>query len=666
LNNQNAVNIIDIVATDFKRGTQSVKQLQLQGRGKITDHTLTLDLAIPKASLLLQLTGNFDPKKQQWQGQVYQLKTISEDVGTWQLPAPTALTLSKIQVQLATLCLQNQPAKICTAFNWQKGNTDLQLKLEKLPLNLAKPFFPPDFDLEGMVEGELISTVHSDNSLLAEVMLNFSSGKIKTKLVEETLHYQGGTLQFKINPNDGLTTQLELSLLKQSTIKGNLHLPNFTRLMPTGEQPLQGKMQIILNDLDVLPLLIPYIENPKGMVDTSLEVGGTLTHPLFKGKVQIKQVAVDLPEQGLAIKDLNVAVVANGRENLQVEASLRSGEGLLKLAGTVQLLSATDWKTQLRLTGNRAEVINIPSVWALASPELDMMMTPEQVKVTGSVFIPEAVITLSKAPSGSAILSEDITIVNSKTPTIEQQVSEKFAISSKVRLILGEKVTVKGTGFGGRLGGSLVASNQPHQVTTGNGELQILEGFYKAYGQNLQIRRGKIIFAENPIENPALDIRAFRQIKQSSDDDITTGVYIQGNAQSPQVSLYAQPSMDQSNILSYLLLGKPVAQIASNENQILLSALSSIPFGQGEGGTVEKIAQQLGLDKMEVSSERGIEEAALVVGKYLSPRLYISYGIGLFDNSNVLRLRYELTKRLTLETETGTQSGVDLRYTIER
>jgi len=56
----------------------------------------------------------------------------------------------------------------------------------------------------------------------------------------------------------------------------------------------------------------------------------------------------------------------------------------------------------------------------------------------------------------------------------------------------------------------------------------------------------------------------------------------------------------------------------------------------------------------------------LVLGKYLSPGLYVSYGIGLFDGSNVLRMRYELSERLTLETETGIQSGVDLRYTLER
>jgi len=666
LNQSDADNLIDIVATDLKQGNLSVKQVRLQGQGKITNHTLMLHLEIPDDQLLLQLGGNFDLKKQQWQGQLLQLKADSKDFGKWKMPTPTALTLSAVQVELAQLCLQNSPAKLCTIVHWQNGKTDLQVNLEKWSFELIKPFLPPNFHLEGMVEGQFTGTLHPDKTILADSTIRFLPGKVTTSLIEETLPYQGGTLKLQVNPQSGLTTKLELDLLKKSRIQGNLQLPRLSQIILSDTQSLQGEIQIVLNDLYLLPLLVPQVEKPQGTVDAFLTIGGTLTQPLLNGKLQIKQVAIDLPQQGLAIKDFNLAIVADGQKNVQIDASLRSGEGWLKLAGMVQLLSATDWKTQLQLDGERLEVINIPVAWALASPKINITVTPGQVDVTGNLLIPEAVITPLKAPSGAIVVSPDVTIVNSQTSPEEQQFPEKWAISSQVRVTLGEKVTVKGAGFGGRLGGSLVASNKPRQVTTGNGELRILEGFYKAYGQNLQIRQGKIIFAGNPIENPALDILAFRQVKQPLDDAITAGVAIQGNAQSPQLSLYSQPSMDQSNILSYLLLGKPVAQIAGNESQILLNALSSMPFGQGEGGTIEQIRQDLGLDTMEISSEGGVEAAALVVGKYLSPQLYISYGIGLFDNSNVVRLRYELTKRLTLETETGTQSGVDLRYTIER
>ncbi|MEZ5582839.1 MAG: translocation/assembly module TamB domain-containing protein [Candidatus Competibacteraceae bacterium] len=61
------------------------------------------------------------------------------------------------------------------------------------------------------------------------------------------------------------------------------------------------------------------------------------------------------------------------------------------------------------------------------------------------------------------------------------------------------------------------------------------------------------------------------------------------------------------------------------------------------------------------------DDASVVLGRYLSPDLYVSYGIGLLDAVNTFRLRYQLTKQLTFESSTtGTDSGADLFYTIER
>jgi translocation and assembly module TamB len=60
------------------------------------------------------------------------------------------------------------------------------------------------------------------------------------------------------------------------------------------------------------------------------------------------------------------------------------------------------------------------------------------------------------------------------------------------------------------------------------------------------------------------------------------------------------------------------------------------------------------------------QDTALVIGKYLSPRLYLSYGVGLFDAANSLRLRYQLSRIWVLETESGIEQGADLLYTLER
>ena len=84
----------------------------------------------------------------------------------------------------------------------------------------------------------------------------------------------------------------------------------------------------------------------------------------------------------------------------------------------------------------------------------------------------------------------------------------------------------------------------------------------------------------------------------------------------------------------------------------------------------DNIRDKIGLDEFTLESQEtstGSEQAALVIGKYLTPELYISYGIGLFEPLSTVRMRYSLTERWHLETQsTGTESGGDIIYAIER
>jgi translocation and assembly module TamB len=55
-----------------------------------------------------------------------------------------------------------------------------------------------------------------------------------------------------------------------------------------------------------------------------------------------------------------------------------------------------------------------------------------------------------------------------------------------------------------------------------------------------------------------------------------------------------------------------------------------------------------------------------VLGKFLSPRLYASYGISLVDKINTLKLRYTVGDRWVLSVESGLVSAADIEYHIER
>jgi translocation and assembly module TamB len=77
---------------------------------------------------------------------------------------------------------------------------------------------------------------------------------------------------------------------------------------------------------------------------------------------------------------------------------------------------------------------------------------------------------------------------------------------------------------------------------------------------------------------------------------------------------------------------------------------------------------RIGFDEITVGAKPGesSQQAQITLGKYLSPRLFISYGVGLFQAGQSFRLQYDIGSGFKLATETGVESGGDLLYTIER
>ena len=62
--------------------------------------------------------------------------------------------------------------------------------------------------------------------------------------------------------------------------------------------------------------------------------------------------------------------------------------------------------------------------------------------------------------------------------------------------------------------------------------------------------------------------------------------------------------------------------------------------------------------------EQGV--GAVDFGTYIAPKVYASYGIGLFDRENVVRVRYDLKRGFGVTGTSGQKdSGLDLSYRFE-
>ncbi len=120
--------------------------------------------------------------------------------------------------------------------------------------------------------------------------------------------------------------------------------------------------------------------------------------------------------------------------------------------------------------------------------------------------------------------------------------------------------------------------------------------------------------------------------------------------------------MADRDILSYIVLGRPSGGTGQGDVALLARAASGLLTG-GKASTVQK---QLGLDVLDIESADGdVSKSIVKLGKYLSPRLFVSYGRSIYTGENIFGIRYSLTKRVDVESTMGNQSGAAIYYRIE-
>jgi translocation and assembly module TamB len=239
----------------------------------------------------------------------------------------------------------------------------------------------------------------------------------------------------------------------------------------------------------------------------------------------------------------------------------------------------------------------------------------------------------------------------------------RLTVRSEIRIDMGNDVRVDAFGLQGRITGGVGTTVATGLTPIGRGEVSVVDGRYEAYGQKLDITRGRLLFDASPLDDPTLDIEAQRKL-----ETVKVGMNVRGTLRSPRLTFFSDPSMPQTQIVSYLLVGKGIDTMQSSDTATMSSARDTLTL-QGGGLLASQLGRRLGLEEVGVESSiesSGEKNAALVLGKFLSPRLFISYGISLTESINTLKLRYTISDRWVLKMEAGENQSADAEYTIER
>jgi translocation and assembly module TamB len=260
--------------------------------------------------------------------------------------------------------------------------------------------------------------------------------------------------------------------------------------------------------------------------------------------------------------------------------------------------------------------------------------------------------------------SPDVVVVRNGKEEVREAEASTLPLTALIRVRLGEQIKVAGYGLDATVAGQLDVREAPGAPTTGSGTLQV-SGTYKAYGQDLTIKDGRLLFAGSPLDNPRLAITAMREIS----DKQSTGLRVAGTAKQPVITVISDPNVGEADALSYLVTGRSLNEVgsASGSSQDALASATQSLEGGAAGLVAKRIGKRLGLDEAGVEENEMIGGSALTIGEYLSPRLYLSYGVGLFEPGEVIGLRYKLSDAVGVKVQRGseeTRAGVE--YRIER
>ena len=121
--------------------------------------------------------------------------------------------------------------------------------------------------------------------------------------------------------------------------------------------------------------------------------------------------------------------------------------------------------------------------------------------------MPRADITPKGLGGGGVDVSDDQVLVGVVVPVKEPPLK----VFVDLKLVLGNKVQIEGFGLKTRIEGGVNVTQRPGFEAMGRGELRLIDGRYQAYGQDLSIETGRLIFSGGPVTTPAIDLYATRQ-----------------------------------------------------------------------------------------------------------------------------------------------------------
>lgn len=649
--------------TDFKTQGVDMRKATIELRGNELRHNLTVHTEGTPVSVDAKISGIYERMLGNWAGALAELK-VKTAYGPVTLEKPMRLAyvpdLNRANVSKA--CLAHTHARLCLENDLKidlTNRSDLRILigLPKFDLAFIKQYFPGRFVADGIIKANADVTLPAGLSELPRGRVTVRAQDISTKyrmdLSDLKVGFNSVHLSFA-NAKDSIEGNWKIDIKDNGDIEGSLRMSDLFNT-----RTVDGTLKFVAVDATLVNSFLSPGESAEGQWFGNLRFAGTLEEPLIYGRTGLFNAKLDSTKLPFEMLPSDIKLTFNGNSST-LEGHLKTPQGEVALNGSADWRTIGEGKAIVTTKGSNLRVTLPPDIEFDLTTDVTCEASSDLIKLDGAISIPWAKVSVSKLPASAVDVSDDV--VRLDRPRAKKKAAGKpIPIESNLRIHIGDDVRVEAMGLKARLTGNLnvIQDNGTLGLT---GQISVPSGSFKAYGQDLLVRRGEFHFV-GAVANPLLNLEAIRNPDRTA-DDVIAGIRVTGSVDSPQVAVFTDPVKSETEALSYLIRGEGLDPSGDSDNTMITSALINLGLSQGSH-VFESLGDAVGISGLGFETEGVGDSSQLVVSGYVLPGLKVKYGVGIFDSLATLTLRYRVIPRLYVEAVSGVDQALDLLYSFE-
>ncbi|MGO4707155.1 translocation/assembly module TamB domain-containing protein [Microvirga sp. 2MCAF38] len=399
-----------------------------------------------------------------------------------------------------------------------------------------------------------------------------------------------------------------------------------------------------------------------GSAALDLRASGTFTAPQLDGTLSLSGGSFTDAVQGIRLQSIEARMVARGIDVTveRLSAATPNG-GILTASGRVRLDSEEGFPGDLRISGQRAQLVSNTLVTATANLALDLSgPLARSPRVAGRVdmistdiTVPESLPTTMRPIPGTKHLHPTPEAKARLALAARVKRGERRAPSFDAALDLTisapNRIFVRGRGIDAELGGDLRLTGtlaNPNAV----GAFDLRRGRLIVLGRRLDFTRGRVSLTGNLI--PDLDF-----VAETRSSDVTAYITVTGPADAPQFTFTSEPSLPQDEVLSQILFSKSSGSLSTG--QALQLAQAAAQFAGGNDNVFEQLRRSLGVDNLDISV--GAEGGPTVgLSRAISDRVSVGVKAGAKPEDSGVSVNIDVTRRIRVQGEIGATGNTSI------